>query len=64
MSGYTDRAPDGRYLREEICGRCQGDGILTMGGYSVNPSSGVAVSDPQEAHDELCPECHGTGWAA
>jgi hypothetical protein len=41
----------------EVCATCHGEGVVTVGGYSVNPFSGVLVSDPQEAHDELCPEC-------
>lgn len=64
MSGYTDRAPDGRYLREpDACDTCNGDGVVTVGGYSLNHSSGMLVLDPQEAHDERCPDCQGTGLA-
>jgi hypothetical protein len=43
------------------CETCHGDGVITVGGHSVNPSSGVLVSDPQEAHDERCPTCSGAG---
>jgi hypothetical protein len=45
------------------CGSCHGEGTVTVGGMSVNPFSGVLVSDPQDAHDERCPICGGTGEA-
>jgi hypothetical protein len=64
VTGYTDRGPDGSYLREQdACDRCHGDGVITVGGYSINPFSGVLVPDPQEAHDGPCPDCGGTGWS-
>lgn len=43
------------------CETCHGDGVVTVGGFSISPFSGVPVSDPQEAHDERCPDCHGVG---
>ena len=45
------------------CPMCYGDGVVTVGGTSLNPSSGVRVSDPQQANDVRCPGCGGDGWA-
>jgi hypothetical protein len=44
-----------------FCPGCHGDGVVTVGGHSVNPFSGVLVNDPQEAKDMTCPDCSGTG---
>jgi hypothetical protein len=46
---------------DDICRRCEGEGVITIVGYSVNPFSGVHVADPQGAHDETCPDCLGLG---
>lgn len=50
-------------MTDDECQRCHGDGVVTVGGSSVSPFSGVHVSDPQEAHDETCPVCLGSGVA-
>ncbi len=47
--------------RADDCPVCHGDGTIPVAGYSINPGSGVLVRDPQETHDEGCPECGGTG---
>jgi hypothetical protein len=47
----------------EPCPRCEGDGTIEVGGFSVNPSSGVLAPDPQQTQTERCPVCRGTGLA-
>lgn len=47
-----------------ICAVCHGEGVVTIGGQSVNPFSGVLVNDPQQARDGVCSECRGSGWAS
>ena len=46
-----------------VCHRCEGEGVIPVGGHSINPSSGVAVLDPQQTREETCPQCKGTGRA-
>lgn len=44
-----------------VCPECRGEGEITVPGFSVNPSAGTLVRDPQEAREVRCPACRGTG---
>lgn len=50
-------------VNDTPCPSCHGEGRIQIGGESVNPYTGVPGPDPQEDHDERCPDCGGTGKA-
>lgn len=43
------------------CWRCHGDGSIAVPGYSLDPSSGTRVEDPQMEGSERCDICGGSG---
>jgi hypothetical protein len=40
---------------------CEGEGIVRIPGYSINPFTGIRVIDPQCETDARCGACRGTG---
>jgi hypothetical protein len=40
------------------CTTCGDEGVIYVMGQSVNPYSGVLTWDPQEEHEEPCPDCN------